>query len=172
MHSNSARIAIVFRNTDNQHKKNMFVEFTNYVSEHSSKKIAGIFQISDLETTTVEKNARNKTELFNPHAVQNVCYTTKKPIVDVDVFEEALRVLVKWYHSLDEIKPSIELVTSFVKFPLYYRNNKFIPPRTYYDLDLVNEKDQNLIDEINKVILKAPINEDVEEVEVEENVSE
>lgn len=168
MHSNSARIAIVFRNIDNQHKKNMFTEFVNYITEYSDTKIANLFQISDLETTTMEKNTQNKTELFNANAVQNVCYTTKKPIVDVDVFRTTLKVLIEWYHSLDEVKPSIELITSFVKFPLYYRNDKFIPPRTYYDLDLVNEKDQNLIDEINKIFVNSPITEDI----VEENVSE
>ena len=149
----SARVAIVFRTMDNIENKNNFDEFINFVTEQADKKTAELFQISNLETSAVEKNSNNKSELFNDNVKHSVSYTTKKPITDVEVFEKVVKVLAKWHDSLD-VKPSIELIAGFIKCPIYYRNNKFTPPRTYYDLDLVNEKDQRIIDEINSLLVE------------------
>ncbi len=153
MADRSVRIAIIFRAMDNEEKKKRFTDFVEFVTEHADKKTADLFQISNLETSATEKNSSDKSELFKDDARHSVSYTTKKPIIDADVFEKVVRVLAEWHDSLD-VKPSIELIAGFIKCPIYYRNHKFVPPRTYYDLDLVNEKDQKIIDEINDLLIK------------------
>lgn len=153
MFEKNARFSVTFRTLTVEEKKNMFDAFIEYVTENTTSKIANLFQLANLETTTVDKNANGPaTELFEEDTRQHLSYSTKKPVNDVDTFETVVKVLASWAETL-ETKPSIEMVANFVKFPLYYRNKQFVPPRTYYDLDLVKENDQKIIDEINKLLV-------------------
>jgi hypothetical protein len=86
MADKSARVAIVFRTMDDVEKKSRFDEFIDFVTEHADKKTAELFQISNLETSAIEKNSNNKSELFNDNVKHSVSYTTKKPITDIEVF--------------------------------------------------------------------------------------
>ncbi len=153
MADKNVKITIWFRNTDNATIQNMYANFNNFMKENDYEKITKLFHLSSFETKMVEKESNR--ELMSEEKSQTYIIT-KNPISDYDLFKMCIVSIKKWYEQLDKeiTKPSVEVKTSFVKFPLYLRHGKYVPSKTYYDLDLVKSNDQELIDEINKFLVE------------------
>ena len=151
MSDKNVKITIWFKNMDNTNIQNIYNDFNNFMIQNDFEKMTKIFHLSSFETRMVEKE--NNRELMTEDRPQTYIIT-KNPISDYDIFKMAIIGIKKWYDSLNiEIpKPSVEIKTSFIKFPLYLRQGKYVPAKTYYDLDLVKPNDQELIDEVNKLL--------------------
>lgn len=150
MPDKNVKITISFRNVENNIIKNLFPSFISFLKENFSEKIANTFQLSTLETKMIEKE--NHREIMADDNKNLVYFTTKQAITDYDLFKEAVIALKKWQETCKEYNPSVEVKTSFIKFPLYLRNGMYVPPKTFYDLDLVKQAEQTLIDEVNKLL--------------------
>ena len=151
----TSKMSIVFKDQNKEYYDKVFNSLISFLKEEEKPRISEYFHLATLQTSTTSfnENTNHKQVLFEDENNNNYSIVTKRPISDYETFEYILKKVIPWMEKVDsENKPSIELVCNFIKFPLIYRNNKFTVAKTYYDLDLVKPNDQELIDEVNKLL--------------------
>jgi len=151
MFDKHARISIRFRDKTNAESEAYFPRFCEELNAISgSDKFSKLFVLSKAEMQAIDKS-KSMDIPFEERDRFSVYFVTRKAVDDYTTFERLLKLLKEWMANKNE-RISVEIVANFIKMPLYLRDGKFQPSRTFYDLGLVRPEDAKLIDEINKII--------------------
>jgi len=155
MFKSKARICITPKKSEHMNKYSLddFIEFAE--NQDSTLPSVNLFGNAVVDTYANEKDKRNNVtgemeELRN----QIVSFNTKHPISDYDTFIKCLKVAKAWVEKKSDVPYSVEVKCTGFSSPLYLRDSVYQPPRTFYDLDMISETEQTLIEELNNEVNK------------------
>lgn len=148
-----AKIAIIFKDKDISQEtlNNIWEAFVTFMDDELPSRIGSKIFTNPIFHSSA---AGEKTGNIETEELREPMFITRKYITDVDDFILILSALRKWKQMQDkDIHISIEVLVNKLKFPLYLRNNKYIPPDTYYHLKVITKQEEEFINELNASLL-------------------
>jgi hypothetical protein len=150
LNQTKSKIAIVFKDKDiSQDTLNtLWEEFITFMNEEVSEMLGSNLFVNPIFRSTASGETSG---IIETEDLKEPMFITKKYITDVRNFIKVLAALKKWKNTLDEnIHVSIEVLINKLKVPLYLRKDQYVPPDTYYHLNVISEQDDAFIKELNE----------------------
>lgn len=152
-----ARITVTINSKDPKFDSSEYFDsFKEHINELKSN-CGNMFKLvrieADGKATAPTPSNQDVSKDIQELATKDVYYRSKN-ISDTDEFIDVCRALKLWYNEkkMDFNRISIEIVLPSLKFPLYLRKNKLMPPDTFYHLKMISKDNQSFIDMVNQTI--------------------
>lgn len=146
-----AKIAILFRDRDikKEEIEKIYEEFIDFMNNEVSERMGKRLFEQPILHSTVEGE---KTGTIEDEEVNQPFFRTKNYITDADDLINVLKALVKWRNQHNDKNISVEVLINNLRVPLYLRNIRYLPPDTYYHLNIINDFEKSFVEELNKQI--------------------
>lgn len=151
INESKAKIAILFRdnNISDDEIDNLYEDFINHMNTNISERLGKrLFEKPQLlSDASGEKTGEIEAEHLEKKFFRTRTYITKaKDLVDV------MREIKNWRSEYKNKNISVEVLINNIGIPLYLRGNKYLPPDTYYHLNIIRDFEASFVEEINKQI--------------------
>lgn len=158
MFGSSAKITVTLFSKDPEFDAGKYFDtFKTQINELIDGSIDKYFRVSNIvsEGRTISPTPTGQVvHDVLPELAGRQTYYRSDVITDPEIFKFICLSLKCWQDKYREnfYRTSLEIVVTGLKFPLYIRKGKFMPPDTFYHLKMVSKQDQEMIDLLNKEV--------------------
>lgn len=149
-----AKIAILFRdkNISKEEIEKIYEDFIAFMNEEVSERLGKRLFEKPLLHSVAEGE---KTGTIENEEVNQLFFRTKNYITKASDLVNVLRALMEWRKNNIDKNISIEVLINNIHVPLYLRGDKYLPPDTYYHLNVIKDFEKSFVEELNKQILNG-----------------
>ncbi len=147
-----AKIAVLFRdkNIDDNAMNEIYENFIAFMNETVGERLGvGLFDKPKLDSVAKGE----KTGEIEDDDVNRNFFVTRKYITKANDLINVLKALKTWRYEHNKDKNiRIEVLMNTIKIPLYLREGKYLPPDTYYHLNIITDTEKAFVEELNKQV--------------------